>query len=1839
MESKSVAPRKEVKYMQFGLISPEFILNNSVTTDGGIKYSEVSEGGRPKLGGLMDPRQGVIDRTSKCHTCAGNMAECPGHFGHIELAKPVYHIQFIQKIIKVLRCVCHFCSRLLIDINSPKVKKILLMSRGQAKHRQLSIYDLCKVKKQCDGGLLNKKEDRAEEDEKKIMGCGRHQPKIRRTGLELSAEWSKVDDDIQDKKITLTAEKVLEIFRGITDEVIQVLGMDPRWARPEWMLATILPVAPLPVRPAVIMFGSARNQDDLTHKLADIVKTNNQLRRNKQNGCPPHIISEDIRTLQFHVATMVDNEMPGLARSTQKSGRPLKSIKQRLKSKEGRVRGNLMGKRVDFSARTVITPDPMIGITQVGVPRTIAQNMTFPEIVTPFNIARMKQLVERGANQYPGAKYIIRDDGLRINLSHHPKASELHIEHGYIVERHMKDGDYVVFNRQPTLHKMSMMCHKVKILPWSTFRLNLSVTTPYNADFDGDEMNLHLIQSLEATAEVGNLAAVNRMIITPQSNRPVMGIVQDTLTAANKMTNRDCFLERDEIMSLLMYLPTWNGRMPQPAILKPKALWTGKQLFSQIIPGRVNCVRNHSTHGDNDDSGPNKWINPKDTKVLVEDGQLLSGILCKKSLGASGGSLLHIVYLEQGYEQAGEFYGNIQMVINQWLLLSGHSIGVCDTIADSKTYTDIQSSIRKAKNDVIDVIEKAHNRELEATPGNTLKETFENKVNMILNDARDNTGRLAQASLSEFNNFKSMVDAGSKGNSINISQVIACVGQQNVEGKRIPFGRSWRTLPHFIKGDFGPESRGFVENSYLAGLTPTEFFFHAMGGREGLIDTAVKTAETGYIQRRLIKAMESVMVKYDGTVRNENNQLIQLRYGEDGLAGEWVETQYLSSLKPSEKAFERSFKLDLNNERMLRRTLSEDVLRQMAGDASLMVDAEKEYEQLCEDRMVIRQIFSKGDDKVVLPCNLQRLIWNAQKVFKIDKRKPSNLHPLKIIQDIRELGSKLVIVKGEDDLSKAANVNATLLINIMIRSTLCSKRVLEEFHLTSEAFEWLVGEIESRFLQAQVQPGEMVGALAAQSLGEPATQMTLNTFHYAGVSAKNVTLGVPRLKEIINVSKNPKTPSLTVYLTGEAARDAEKAKDVLYQLQHTTLKKVTCGSSIFYDPDPVNTILPEDQEWLSTHYEMEGPANLSEWLLKLELDIMKMTDSKLKLETIQEKINLSFGNDIDVIFNDDNQEKMQLRVRLVNNNNSKEEVSESAVGEMPDQTLLKHIESNILTDLSLQGIPAISKVYMLQPHNQKSKKKTVIDDKGEFKSITEWILETDGTALRQVLSVKDVDPIRTVSNDIVEVFQVLGVEAVRKSIEHEMTAVISFDGSYVNYRHLALLCDVMTNKGQLMPITRHGINRQDTGCLARCSFEETVDILVEAAAHAEIDPMKGVSESIMLGQMAQIGTGCFELLIDTEKCKEAMEIPTNNQAGVAGLTGLPMMTPQGFSDSPQASYGSYTPGRGGGISPGAAFSPNDQGGTPGYMHSPLMSPRSPGLPSPGGMSPIETASPSYPPQSPKYGGMSPNTPDSPIYSPNNSQTFSPASPAYSSNSPSTYSPCSANYEALSPMISSNGMSGSLPTTPFMQSSADSQPSPNSSEPPSFSPSSPTYSPFSSSPSSPNHTNSSLAYSPASPTSASPQNYPVYSPTSPQFNQNYSPSSPFQSVSPSHSFSSSPSSPYTNQSPTSPAYQLSDSPSTYSPTSAFPLALDDKNSPKSPNTYSPSSPQSPHNYSPTSPRSPYIYSPSSSIYPPSVMDSLTMNAGYSSPASSSQIPMSASYSELNESDEGSDVEEQ
>jgi DNA-directed RNA polymerase II subunit RPB1 len=1620
---------KRIARVELGILNAEEIKALSVCEINEVNYIDKTLR-QPKENGLSDPRMGPCLKGIRCKTCDGDLNNCPGHFGHMVMAKPVYHFGFVDMVKKVLSCVCYKCSRLKLPEqkkDNTTLKKIEQICKIKAPLKRLNeLYKVLKGIKKCYGKKLteNEAEQMLEEDKedgfsKKEGGCDAVQPNYKELKEEIGIQRVFLDKtaDILDTKMYLSAEDALKILEKMTDEDCAKMGFEHKHTRPEHMIITVLPVAPPPVRPTVERAGGATSEDDLTYQYIQILKSNLNLKRAVETGEATHSINDKIKPLQFLVTTLVKNEYA--KKSTHKNGRPIKSIRARISGKEGRIRGNLMGKRVDFSARTVISPDPNLQLDQLGVPRSVAGNLTFPETVTKLNKDQLEALVRKDTPwTWPGAKYVIKKNGESYDLRY---AKEINLEYGDVVERHIIDGDYVLFNRQPSLHKMSMMAHRIRVLPYSSFRLNLSVTKPYNADFDGDEMNMHVPQTYETKAELKEIMHVPKQIVAPKANQPVMGIEQDSLVGIRLFTRREIFLELDQVMQLMMHLPLdlFEGKIPEPAILKPKKLWTGKQIISLILP-KVNLERISSDFPKDDDAVKKEREEacPMDTMVNIVMGELLTGHVDKNTVGSAGGGLVHVIWLEFGSERAKGFLSDAQRVVNNWLAWNAFTVGISDMIATQATLDKIEQILITSVQKVDKIWEDALTEDkLEHQKGKSIMDSFEACVNQELNGARDSCGKELQQNIGASNNVLRMVNAGSKGSLINLCQIIACVGQQNVEGKRIPFGFVKRSLPHFKKHDYSPAAKGFVYNCYVKGLTASEFFFHTMGGREGLIDTACKTSETGYIQRKLVKAIEDVMVKYDGTVRDSRGTIVQFLYGEDGMAGEYIEAQVVDIIKKSNDDLDNEFKI--KNMTLLTDSMDEDMHRE-------------ELREIKAGRDELRTVFEGFEVKQYLPVNVPRIIQHAKSQFKITPKTESDLGVSEVIGMVNDLVEKgLIIVPGEDQISKDSQNNATTFIRHYLRYMLSSKKTIVYHKLTREAFKWVVGQIQYCFQRARSHPGEMVGAIAAQSISEPTTQMTLNTFHNAGVSSKNVTLGVPRVKEILNRATNIKTPSMYIYLK-EEYRDEESLRRFLQTTEHTTLRKLALRSQIFYDPDPENTIVSDTNiSYVKEFFEMPEDdldvSRLSPWLLRITLDAKQLIDPILFETLIKKNFKDTFSRgalDLLMISNGfalamGRNEDPEIRIILKRPNET---------GLDDEAERLKKIEKDIL-EMAVSGIPNVKKVYTrLNPSKLVDPITGKLDEKQK-----ETSFETDGTNLKGVFALESVDHRRTITNDIVEINRVLGIEAARKFLLNEIRGVFRGYDIYVNYRHLGVLCDAMCCRGYIMPINRNGINRVDVGPLRKCSFEETLDMLLEAAVFSQSDPLTGISENVMLGQLCRLGTGYFDLVMDYTKFREpkyipdpTVDIPSGGGMELIMNTSNPMDTPIAMgTPGPYGGNATPTPGRTG------AYDYLDAMFTPGpvaNMASPMYTPRP--LESPGGVGGGNYPfSPGYIPASPRPqevggGGWSSlhYNPTSPHYSASNSpsmsssagsnKNYSPMSPTYSITSPKyspSYSPRSPGY--------------------------------------------------------------------------------------------------------------------------------------------------------------------------------------------------------------------------------------
>ena len=1721
-----------VKGIQFSILSPEEIVRSSVVE---VSKTDTYSGNVPVTSGLFDPRMGILEHNAHCRTCEQKSIFCPGHFGHIVLARPIFHPLFFENTRKILKCVCFRCSRLLISPTESteeyqeQIRKIMLIKNLQ--NRWEMMFKLCnnatRLKSCGDDGA---------------PGCGAKQPTryVKEGTLKIFADWK--EQNVETIRKEFTAEDVLAIFQRIPENEMEVLGFNPKWNRPEWLISTVIPVPPPPVRPSIIEENGQRREDDLTHKLCDIIKTNNQLRARleKPNANEEHL-AVITGALQYHYATFLDNQIPGLPPAQQRNGRKLKSVSDRLKKKEGRIRGNLNGKRVDQSARSVITPDPYISLDELGVPVKIAMNLTFPEIVNTYNIDEMKVLVKNGPNEWPGSKDIRKkEDGKTYTLKYGNReklAEDLVI--GDIVNRHLRDGDYVLFNRQPSLHKMSMMCHRVKVMPYQTFRLNVLVTSPYNADFDGDEMNLHAPQSIQTMCELKDFANVPYHIISPKDGKPIIEVVQDTMVGSFRLTKNHVRINDKTFANLQMVNSYFDGKLPEPDH-KSTHQYSGRQASSQIMPpGFHLTIKNRL-----------KEI------VSIKNRKHESGILDKNVFHSMSQGILPVIFHDYNPFEVRRFLDNLQRLVCRWLLTSGFSVGISDLVVETTTKDKLKEIILKMKEKAYGELEQVRNEKMENNSIMNNNDYFEQSMINILNGATSSIEKNGLENVNHLSNrMINMVQSGSKGKPTNVAQMIACVGQQNVDGKRVAYGFTDRTLPHYTKYDDGPAARGFVENSFISGLTPQEMFFHAMGGREGLIDTAVKsvtgdtplivieynvpkyltigewiddcmtmyekyivfqeednmeildlekrtafipttdasgniswgeitkmtrhdpskylyhiitksgrevtvveskslliwdettktfkeklttdvvigdcvpvslnipsytsvsdtnllfseyhipplafiapiekitaalydycknhssyttdtitvyaayapvihslallfnrlgvfgvisqtklvfkkkwalllkeklglsfdlkttnttsytiqndvvldpiikiitvkpaagtkvydltipstlnfslanglhvydTSETGYIQRRLVKAMEDAKIYYDQTVRNAAGSIIQFMYGEDGMEGTKIEQQIVPHINMDIIGMSEAYLITPQDN--MKMYLTDAAFKEHSKNVEWRKEIEDNFKEIVKDReFLINNVFKgQQNDKIDYPIPFQRIIQNAVNHMKDVGLEllPSNMTPHYVLTEINELIKGLYIINQHQ---------GTRFLHILIRAYLSPKKLICTHHIQKETFDYIILEVRRYFKEAIANAGEMVGIIAAQSLGEPATQLTLDSFHVSGTAAAvKATSGVPRLKELLSVSKNIKTPTLKIFLKPDISQTVnyeetddkitdprvmeakERVFKVLHQLEITRLLDLLESTEIYWDPPTssgLHSSIQNDDDILQIYREFmkvepERCRSSSCWVLRMKLNKEKLKRVHLNMIDIYMKIYQTYSNTLECIFSDDNDTNLIFHMRL----------RETAVKEIDTEDIvaaLKAIEYNIVHTILLKGVQKIKKVSMRQYNHIRYN-----PDSQKFEKVNEWIMDTDGSNLIDIFSNPNIDPYRTVTNDIYEIYSVLGIEAARNALNNEIMEVIK--ESSVNQRHLYLLTDIMTCKGTLMPIDRHGINRGDVGPLAKSSFEETTDMLIKASRFGIPDRMNGVSANIMLGQMPPCGTGDSEILMDED---------------------------------------------------------------------------------------------------------------------------------------------------------------------------------------------------------------------------------------------------------------------------------------------------------------------------------------------------------------------------------------
>ena len=1423
---------ENINELQFSILKHSDIENGAVVD---VLTSDTYDGSIPKSNGLFDVKMGSIDKFILCPIDERDYNSCPGYFGKINLVRPVFNFHYLPYVEKILKCICFRCSNILVNKSDPIVLKSL---HGLTGHKRFNkILSLSKKVRKC-----------CHND-----GCFIVQPlKYQRLSI----------DKIQDKDLivkinavfdkntfknpnilnehNITPEMCYRIFKKITDEDVDFLGLSSKHSRPEWMIIKDLCIPPPSIRPSIRQVNNQRSEDDLTYTLSHIVKQNRQLRQKLLNSNKKDI-NIYYGLLQYYIATYMDNEIPNVAQIAQRtSNRPLKSLTQRLKSKEGRMRWNIQGKRVDHSARTVISVDPNIDINQWGVPKQIAMNLTYPVVVDKYNIDTLYTYIRNGPNKWPGAKFItkhrvdkygnkktIEYSLLNLNLNNNK------LEYGDIVHRHLMDGDVCLFNRQPSLHRMSMMAHKIKIMQNKTFRMNITATNPYNADFDGDEMNMHVPQSIICQEELKRISLVSNNIISPSKSKPIMYIVQDTLIGAYLFTKEteNTRLNRRDIYNLMMFKKDYNGELPKPDIIEDgKEYWTGNQIYSLILPDITI-----------------------DTKMIkVNKGKITSGYLDNSTLEDSSVGFIQQIYNAYGTDKCKDFLNDTQNLITKFMTYNSFSIGYGDCLLTEKEEDDMKKLVdAKLKN--IDEIfmlsqEGVYKPELDKSLiRSQLESDIKKNLGESSNDIEEYLVKYFKKNPSE-NNFYRAISSGSKGKSTNLVQILGSVGPQAIWGDRISNGYTDRTLPHYSRMDIGASAKGFISNSFSQGLNPSELYFAAIAGRIGVIDTAIKTADSGYISRKLIKATEDLMVNYDGTVRNSTDVILQFKYFGDNYEPMKLEKINNYFIGYDNKYLEKTYKHnDIDNRDYWSKYITDEALNELMDNKEYVSILNKEYENIINNRDLLRNKYYKhiqftSDAYLYVPVNLYRLIPIIVGKFNINNN-ISDLSPLYVIEQVNQL---------LDDITKFAlvkNNNELIVHKINYLSFLNSKKIICEYHLNKLAFDHLIEKIKMKIYSSLINPGEMVGVIASQTLGEQSTQLVLNTFHLAGVSsaAKVITAAMPRLNEIMRMSNNMKAKVMEIYLKEEYNTNKYTINKICNNFVHTQLKDIILYTEIIHDIE-TETDDKEENEFINIYNEFDKLFDLedtdsckSNWILNIVFDKYNINNNNINLATIQEIIRQKGNtNQIKCVFNDDNASKIILRVNLYN-------VNENAL------EIIQEIEEDI-GEMVLKGINGIDNAYIGEQNH-----KVVYNLDGSCKSVKDNVIYTIGSNLQEILENDYVDTTKTFTNNIIEIYETLGIEAARNSIILELSLI--FDNK-PNPKHIELLSDLITYRGILMQIDRHGINRKDDcGVISKASFEEIMNMFVKAAVFGEKDNMKGVSANILAGQVCKCGTNSFDILL------------------------------------------------------------------------------------------------------------------------------------------------------------------------------------------------------------------------------------------------------------------------------------------------------------------------------------------------------------------------------------------
>lgn len=1436
-----IEPIRQISKINFSVMSDDDVSKYSVL-DGrtnGITLSVLNSSSRPLEDGLNSQKFGATKKTAICQTCGLGYDECPGHFGHIKLGHPIFHVGFIDIVKKILGCICIRCGKLRANYE-PHINNIMKLQYDNRLKYVANLSANAKFCPYCASPLpkidfQNKKTDLSLDF---IM-------KFADSKIDLNAEYVNIGGDKQEGpklNYTLNALTVYEILKKMDNKTCEILGFNPEIIRPENMIINKFPVSPTVIRPSNEEKGMT-SDDQLTKNLLDIVKYNNLL-INEQYKNDYSQVENYVKMIQFYAGFYYDwsNRHIPVSMLPPTDGDD-KSIVGRIvgrrEHKEGRIRGNIMGKRTDWTARTVVTGDTCIRPNEIGCPVHVARRLSYPEIVTEQNIKILDVMVKNGYKVYPGATAIIpRGSRNKIDLKF--MKNDYILKVGDIVERNLLEGDIVWFNRQPSLHKYSTMGHHIKVInddDYMSFRLNVGVTTPYNADFDGDEMNLIVPRSIHTKLEIDKLMNVKHNFISAQNIQPLIGCKIDSIVGPYLATHKEFKINGSVVMFLLSDLFEPIDKKFNVDINKE---YTGKELFSFIIPSNINVKTNGLT---------------------IINGQMTDGYI-KKSFVSDGQaeSLIKTVLDIYGENEAIKFMTNLMRFANVFNMWYGFTTSIYDITYSKEQYKQYRNLIKST-------IIKANieTTEVENDPNILSVDNYEQFVKRMLEVIRTNIGNQFLTSISgdKNNNLNSIITSNSGGSKVgpdSIARNTVLEGQLVIEDGRFPFTDGRRVLPYFTRDSNMPTDRGFNTHGFFVGLTWTEYIFNAMVGRKAKADEKSKTADSGALSRKMAIILEDYAVKYDLTVRDVNENIIQLFYGDNNIDPERQYIYNAGILKMNNKEIEDKY--FYQNKDYIKKLIK---LRDKIRKSIINV--------------YINKMPADFPVKFCIPFNIRK-INNIILMCQNEKRKETDLKEDYILAEIKNFlkhSNSAISCAIKDNLRVKDEKQMKKLFKLFLFDILAPGKLIRDYKLNKKEFDEIINILKTNIKSNIILPGESVGILAAYSISQPITQQGLRSTHASGMGGG---FSLADIKQLLDISENLHNPIMTIVMNEDIRNDKNKVNLINYNIKQTSLKDLHNNIEVIFDP---NRGYEKEDEIMNNFNDKENELKDStkiNWLYRIYLnkekllitnislfDIMVKIDETMRNKYIQikrglknKKLILSKIINYEILSNDDNSNKPIIHVRF-----QLKDININIFNDIIDE---------VLDGILIKGIANIEDSQVIERNNRFE-----INKDGGLEQKKENIIMTRGINNLDIRFLKGIDLTQSICNNGNDIYNLYGIEALRAYI---IEILIDFIGKEANYNHISLLADYICHYGKPSGVNFHGMMKTEASIISEAALQQPMTVLQDAAAFGKSDKIYGVSSKILAGQCVPRGSCTCNIIFNTDKVMnsefiENEEIQENNE--------------------------------------------------------------------------------------------------------------------------------------------------------------------------------------------------------------------------------------------------------------------------------------------------------------------------------------------------------------------------